>query len=121
MAITIVDEYIGQFEGDVKARLFTLRDIITAEAPEAPEAPEAEEGMMYGLVGYKLRKKPLVYFGGFARHIGFYATPQGHAEFADDLAKYKQGKGSVQFPLDQPLPTELVRRMVRHNKQKLES
>lgn len=114
MAITTVDEYIGQFDGEVKARLLQLREIITTEAPEA------EEGMMYGLVGYKLRKKPLVYFGGFAHHIGFYATPQGHEAFADDLAKYKQGKGSVQFPLDQPLPTELVYRMVQHNKQKLE-
>ena len=114
MAITTVDEYIGQFDGEVKARLLQLRELIKTEVPEA------QEGMMYGLIGYKLRKKPLVYFGGFAHHIGFYATPQGHEAFADDLAKYKQGKGSVQFPLDQPLPTELARRMVKHNKQKLE-
>lgn len=114
MAITTVDEYIGQFDGEVKTRLLQLREIITTEVPEA------QEDMMYGLVGYKLRKKPLVYFGGFAHHIGFYATPQGHEAFADDLAKYKQGKGSVQFPLDQPLPTELVHRMVQYNKQKLE-
>lgn len=114
MAITTVDEYIEQFDGEVRARLLQLREIIKAEAPDA------DEGIMYGLVGYKLGKKPLVYFGGFAHHIGFYATPQGHEAFADDLAKYKQGKGSVQFPLDQPLPVELVKRMVQHNKQKLE-
>lgn len=114
MAITTVDEYIGQFDGEVKARLLQLRELIKTEVPEA------QEGMMYGLVGYKLCNKPLVYFGGFARHIGFYAMPQGHEAFAEDLAKYKQGKGSVQFPLDQPLPIELARRMVKHNKQKLE-
>ena len=114
MATTTVDEYVEQFDDEVKARLLQLREIIKVEAPEA------QEGMMYGLVGYKLHKKPLVYFGGFAHHIGFYATPQGHEAFADDLAKYKQGKGSVQFPLDQPLPIELARRMVQHNKQKLE-
>ncbi len=109
-----VDEYIGQFDGEVHRRLLQLRDIVQHEAPDA------EEGIMYGLVGYKYRKKPLAYFGGFAHHIGFYATPQGHEAFAEDLSNYKQGKGSVQFPLDQPLPTELVRRMVQYNKQKLE-
>ena len=107
------DEYIGQFDGEVRQRLLKLRDIIAAEAPDA------EEGIMYGLVGYKLHGKPLVYFGGFAHHIGFYATPQGHEAFASDLAQYKQGKGSVQFPLDQPLPVELIARMVRYNKAQL--
>lgn len=108
-----VEEYIDQFDGEVKARLVRLRETVRAGAPDA------EEGIMYGLVGYKLHKKPLVYFGGFAHHIGFYATPQGHEAFAEDLSKYKQGKGSVQFPLDQPLPIDLVKRMVKFNKQKL--
>ncbi len=108
-----VDEYIGQFDGEVRQRLLKLREIITAEVPEA------EEGIMYGLVGYKLHKKPLVYFGGFASHIGFYATPEGHTEFSEELSKYKQGKGSVQFSLDQPLPEDLVKRMVAFKKQQL--
>lgn len=103
-----VDEYISQFSGDTKIRLTTLRRLVMHEAPEA------EEGIMYGLVGYKLHKKPLVYFGGFDHHIGFYATPNGHEAFAADLAPYKQGKGSVQFPLDEPLPLQLIERMVRH-------
>lgn len=109
-----VDEYISKFDGEVRARLLTLRDIITTEVPLA------KEEFVYGMVGYKLNKKPLVYFGGFANHIGFYATPEGHTEFNDELSKYKQGKGSVQFPLNQPLPTELVRRMVKFKKQQLE-
>lgn len=112
--ISSVDEYIDQFDSEVKARLLILRELVRAEVPEA------DEGLMYGLVGYKLYKKPLVYFGGFAHHIGFYATPQGHAAFADDLAHYKQGKGSVQFPLDQPLPVDLVRRMVRFRRKQPE-
>ena len=61
---------------------------------------------------YKINGKPLVYFAGFKNHIGFYATPTGHAEFADELAKYKQGKGSVQFPLDKPIPYSLIKRIV---------
>lgn len=105
-----VDQYINQFTGETKTRLKQLRELVKSEAPDA------EEGIMYGLVGYKLHKKPLVYFGGFANHVGFYATPTGHEAFKDDLAKYKQGKGSVRFPLSEPLPLELVRRMVRYRR-----
>lgn len=108
-----VDTYINQFNGEAKERLLTLRQLVLSEVPEA------KEGIMYGLVGYKLNGKPLVYFGGFTKHIGFYATPQGHEEFADELSKYKQGKGSVQFPLDDPLPIELVRRMLVFRKKSL--
>ncbi len=61
--------------------------------------------------GYKLNKKPLVYFAAFKNHIGFYATPSGHSKFSAELSKYKQGKGSVQFPLNEPLPFDLVRRI----------
>lgn len=102
-----VQDYINQFDGEVKARLLQLREIVTTAAPDA------QEGIMYGLVGYKLNGKPLVYFGGFAHHIGFYATPQGHEAFASELSGYKQGKGSVQFPLDHPLPIDLIKRMVQ--------
>ncbi len=113
--ISSVEDYINQFSGETKTRLLTLRKLITAEVPEA------EEGIMYGLVGYKLQKKPLVYFGGFANHIGFYATPTGHEAFKDELSKYKQGKGSVQFPMDEPLPVDLVKRMVVFRKQSIEN
>ncbi|QKE86129.1 DUF1801 domain-containing protein [Arthrobacter sp. NEB 688] len=75
-------------------------------------APDAVESMAYGMPAYKLDKKPLVYFAGYDRHVGFYATPNGHEAFADEFARYKQGKGSVQLPLDEPLPLDLVRRVV---------
>lgn len=108
-----VEAYIDQFDGEIKSRLEQMRQVIRAEAPEA------EEGIMYGLVGYKMNKKPLVYFGGFARHVGFYATPNGHEAFAEEFAPYKQGKGSVQFPLDQPLPLDLVKRVVQYRKEQV--
>ena len=104
------DAYIDDFDGEVKARLLQLREIVRTEVPEATE------GIMYGLVGYKLNKKPLVYFGGFKNHVGFYAIPSAHEAFANDLSKYKQGKGSVQFPNDQPLPVDLIRRIVVYRK-----
>ncbi len=62
---------------------------------------------------YKLNKKPLVYFAAYKNHIGFYATPSGHAEFSTELSKYKQGKGSVQFPIDEPMPLDLIERIVK--------
>ncbi len=105
-----VDEYIDQFEDEVKNRLNRTREIIKNEAPEATES------LSYGLVGYKLNGRPLVYFGGFPNHIGLYATPEGHEGFAEDFAKYKQGKGSVQFPLTQPLPEALIQKVVRYRK-----
>ncbi|HCR55948.1 TPA: hypothetical protein DIV49_03165, partial [Candidatus Saccharibacteria bacterium] len=90
-----VDEYLNNFDGEARIRLDTMRSIVKELAPQA------EESFSYGLVGYKLNKKPLVYFGGFAHHTGFYATPNGHEAFKEEFSKYKQGKGSVQFPLDQ--------------------
>lgn len=76
-------------------------------------APKAEESMSYGMPAYKLNGKPLVYFAGYKSHIGFYATPTGHAEFKKELSKYKQGKGSVQFPLDEPMPLKLIEQIVK--------
>lgn len=103
-----IDKYVDGYEGEILTRLKQIRALILAEAPEAVE------GYSYGLLGYKLHGKPLVYFGGFAHHIGFYATPNGHKAFKKDFAKYKQGKGSVQLPLDQPLPLDLIKRVVHY-------
>ncbi len=110
---TTPEQYIDQFDGEVKARLIVLRELMREEASDA------DEGVVYGLIGYKLNKKPLVYFGGFAHHIGFYATPNGHEAFKNEFAAYKQGKGSVQLPLDQPLPVELVRKVVKFRRSQL--
>lgn len=100
------DEYIAGFPDDIQLILNKIRAIIKQTAPEA------EESIAYGMPAYKLEGKVLVYFAGFKNHIGFYATPSGHTEFAKELSKYKQGKGSVQFPLNQPIPYELIAQIV---------
>ena len=110
-----VDSYIDQFDDDLKARLASMRTVILSEAPES------EESISYGMPAYKLRGKPLVYFAGYLKHIGFYATPNGHEAFAQEFAVYKQGKGSVQFPNNQPLPIDLIKRVVRYRKKQMES
>lgn len=103
-----VSTYLAQFPGDTRERLEALRGFV------AELCPDAIESMSYGLIGYKLGGHPLIYFGGFAKHIGLYATPVGHEAFADEFAKYAQGKGSVQFPLADPLPVDLIRRVIVH-------
>lgn len=102
-----VDSYISSFPSDVQEILKKIRAIIKENAPGA------EEGFAYKMPSYKLNKKPLVYFAAFENHIGFYATPSGHSEFAEELSRYKQGKGSVQFPLNQPVPYDLIARIVK--------
>lgn len=105
--IPAVEAYIASFPHDTQERLRQMRATIRQAAPHA------EEAMAYDMTAYKLNGKPLVYFAGYENHIGFYATPTGHAQFADQLAKYKQGKGSVQFPLSEPLPLGLVGDIVK--------
>lgn len=102
-----VDEYIAVFPPETQKRLKAIRRAIVKHAPEAIES------IAYGMPAYKTNKKPLVYFGAFAEHIGFYATPTGHEKFKQELSIYKQGKGSVQFPLDQPLPMDLIADIVK--------
>jgi uncharacterized protein YdhG (YjbR/CyaY superfamily) len=101
-----VDEYIADFPENIQALLNQVRSTIRQTASDAIES------IGYGMPAYKLNGRPLVYFAGYKNHIGFYATPTGHSEFAEELSKYKQGKGSVQFPLDQPIPYELIAQIV---------
>lgn len=103
-----VEAYLQTFTGDARKRLDEVRKIVRECAPDATES------YAYGLVGYKYNKKPLVYFGGFAHHTGFYATPNGHEAFKKEFAPYKQGKGSVQFPHDKPLPLALIAKVVEY-------
>ena len=102
-----VDNYIKSVPENVQELLKQIRTIIKENAPEA------EESFAYQMPAYKTNGKPLVYFAGFKKHIGFYATPTGHAKFEKELSKYKQGKGSVQFPLDKPMPLNLITRIVK--------
>ncbi|MCW3115151.1 MAG: hypothetical protein JWR18_3547 [Segetibacter sp.] len=101
-----VDEYIKTFPEDIQKLLQQVRAVIKENAPEAVES------IAYEMPAYKTNGKPLVYFAGYTKHVGFYATPTGHAEFAGELSNYKQGKGSVQFPIDMPMPFELIKRIV---------
>ena len=102
-----IETYIQQFPDEVQEILQTIRKLIN------DNAPGANEHFAYGMPAYKLYKKPLVYFAAFKNHIGFYATPSGHTEFQEELSKYRHGKGSVQFPLDKPIPYKLIERIVK--------
>jgi uncharacterized protein YdhG (YjbR/CyaY superfamily) len=76
-------------------------------------APGSVEGISYGIPTFKMNGKNLVHFAGWKNHIGFYPAPSSMSTFSKELARYKAGKGSVQFPLDEPIPFELVKRIVR--------
>ncbi len=104
-----VDSYLSALPAYQRERAEALRGLILRTAPEAVEH------FAYGMPAYKLRGKPLVYFAAFKNHLGVYALPAAHAEFAAELASLKQGKGSVQFPWAQPLSLELIGRMVAWN------
>lgn len=101
-----IDDYIQSFPPDVQALLQEVRKTIKEAAPGA------EEAISYAIPTFKLHGH-LVHFAAFKNHIGFYATPTGHSAFKDELSAYKEGKGSVQFPLNEPLPLKLIARIVK--------
>jgi uncharacterized protein YdhG (YjbR/CyaY superfamily) len=101
-----IDEYIADFPPDVQVILKKLRATIRKAAPDA------EEAMKYRLPTFVLHGN-LVHFGAFKKHIGFYATPTGNEKFRKELSVYEGAKGSVQFPLDKPIPYDLVSKMVK--------
>ena len=109
-----IKNYISQFPEEVQEIMHKIRDIILEAVPEATEK------ICYGMPGFYLYKKPLVYFAGYKNHIGFYATPNGHEAFKEELSKYKQGKGSVQFPLNEEIPYDLIRKIVIFRRNNLE-
>lgn len=102
-----IDDYISAFPEDVQKILEQVR-IAARKA-----APNAEETISYGMPALRYKGRVIIYFAGYKSHIGLYATPSGHAAFAKELSKYKQGKGSVQFPLNKPMPLSLIARMVK--------
>ena len=100
-----VDEYIAGFPDEVQVKLEMLRATIKAAAPEA------EEKISYQMPTFAL-KGNLVHFAAYEHHIGFYPASSGIEQFKAELSIYKGGKGSVQFPLDQPIPYDLIRKIV---------
>lgn len=100
-----VDEYIQRFRPEVQAILRKVRKAIRERAPSAVER------ISYQMPAYSLNGI-LVYFAAFQEHVGFYPTSSGVAAFESELTGYVHGKGSIQFPLDEPMPLDLIRRMV---------
>jgi uncharacterized protein YdhG (YjbR/CyaY superfamily) len=101
-----IDEYISSFPDEVGNQLQALRRAIKEEAPEAQEA------ISYQMPTFTLHGN-LVHFAAYKNHIGFYPTPSGVEAFIAELSPYKTGKGTLQFPLDQPLPLPLIRKVVK--------
>ena len=101
-----IDEYIQTFPKDVQVILEKMRLTIRKAAPEAVEA------ISYQMPTFKLNGKNLVHFAAWKNHIGFYPTPSGTVAFQKEILQYKFAKGSVQFPLDKPIPFDLVERIV---------
>ncbi|RYY57860.1 MAG: hypothetical protein EOO09_01125 [Chitinophagaceae bacterium] len=102
-----IDEYIDGFPDSTQKLLRQVREAVQKAAPAAVEA------IKYGMPTFVLNGN-LVHFAGYDHHIGFYPTPDGTDEFKKEISKYKTGKGSTQFPIDEPMPLTLISRMVRH-------
>lgn len=102
-----IDEYIAAFPAEVQTMLKALRATIKAAAPDA------QEKISYQMPTFALHGN-LVHFAAYKKHIGFYPTPSGIQAFKDELVDYASSKGAVQFPLDAPLPLELIGRIVRY-------
>ncbi|TDL88778.1 hypothetical protein E2R55_16555 [Vibrio vulnificus] len=112
-----IDEYIIQFPEEVQEKLRTLRKVIK------DAAPDAEEKISYQMPTFVLYGN-LVHFAAYKKHIGFYPTPSAISAFEAALSEYKCSKGAVQFPLNKPIPYELITDMVifrvEQNKKKAE-
>lgn len=102
-----IDEYIAGFPPDVQVILQKVRQTIRKAAPGA------EETIKYRMPTFTLNGKNLVHFAGHQHHIGFYPTPSGIQQFKEELSAYENSKGSVQFPLDRPIPYTLIGRITR--------
>ncbi|AIQ46319.1 hypothetical protein R70723_10855 [Paenibacillus sp. FSL R7-0273] len=102
-----IDDYIGQAAPEVRELLQNIRKVIHEAAPEATEK------ISYQMPTFYLHGN-LVHYAAFKKHIGFYPAPQGIEAFKDELSVYKGAKGSVQFPLDQPMPYDLITRIVKY-------
>jgi len=102
-----IDKFIESFPPNVQKILEKLRQTIHKVVPET------EEAIAYGVPTFRLGNNNLMHFSAFKNHIGFYPTPSAIVAFKKELSAYKGAKGSVQFPLDKPIPYDLVRRIVK--------
>jgi uncharacterized protein YdhG (YjbR/CyaY superfamily) len=102
-----IDEYIASFPKDVQERLEKVRTTIRKAAP-----PQTEEAIRYGIPTFRWNGN-LIHFAAFTHHIGLYPAPRAAASFRQELSAYDGGKGTVRFPLDEPIPFGLIRRIVK--------
>jgi uncharacterized protein YdhG (YjbR/CyaY superfamily) len=100
-----IDEYIANFPAHIQEKLEEIRAVIRKAVPEA------EEKISYQMPAFAY-KGILVYFAGYTNHIGFYPTSTGVEMFKNELAGYKCSKGTIQFPIDKPLPSDLITKIV---------
>ena len=101
-----IDEYISGFPEETQKALQHIRETIKKTAPDA------EECISYAIASFKLKGRQLIYFAGFKNHVSVYPAPRGNEAFQQELAQYKGGKGTVQLPLDKPIPDNLITRIV---------
>nr|WP_276903427.1 DUF1801 domain-containing protein [Pedobacter kyonggii] len=101
-----IDQYIADFSVETQKLLQQIRETIHKAVPEAKEV------ISYGMPAFK-QNTVLVYFAGYAKHIGFYPTGSGIEAFKEEFTQYKWSKGAVQFPLDKPLPLDLITRITK--------
>ncbi len=101
-----IDEYIAGFPPEIQVILEKIRLTIRKAAPKA------EEAISYMIPTFKLNGN-LVHFAAYKNHIGFYPAPRGNEAFKEELSAYSGGKGTLQFPLDQPIPYSLIRKIVK--------
>ena len=101
-----VDAYIASFSESTQKTLEKMREVIRAAAPEAVEA------MRYGMPTFRLKGKNLIHYAAFTHHFGLYPTPGPIIEFAAELSRYESGKGSIRFPAEEPIPYELITKIV---------
>ncbi len=111
-AINTIDAYIAQYPKDVQEKLQTIRSMVKRIAPTATER------ISYGIPTFHLQEN-LVHFAAFKHHIGFFPGPEAVAAFASQLSAYKTSKGTIQIPLDVPLPLELLEKIIRYRVQKI--
>jgi len=102
-----INEYIAGFPTDVQEILQKVRDTITKAVPRS------EETISYKMPTFNLDGRHLIYFAAYKKHIGIYPVPSGDEKFREQIARYEAGKGTLQFPLDQPIPYPLIARIAK--------
>lgn len=102
-----IDDYISGFPPEVQEILGKIRQSIRKAAPQA------QETISYGIPTFTLRDTYLIYFAAYKKHIAIYPVPGGNGEFKEEVSAYRTGKGTLQFPLDKPIPYNLLRKIVR--------